>query len=336
MALSIIPRGEIANQDDFDRFGCKTPVVNPETPDRLKPDVTVEREFSDAVRLTMPDGREVRMWTLHDPKMKEPVFPSPTMRFRQGQIVHSTIHSKKNTHTIHHHGMEPTAFNDGVGHTSFEVSGRYTYQFRPHQAGTYFYHCHKNTVLHFEMGMYGLLIVDPPEGEGHLHRTSPGHSVEAAWVADEIDHRWRGLNHSEGIKCPFDDKRRILNTFRPGYFLITGVPAPLTETDPRVAVKCVAGQTVLLRILNAGYTVHHWTIEGLDATVNSVDGFPLEEPYSEPLLIPAGTPFQLTTAQRFNALVTPKKPGTYRARVEFLDWITRKKLGEATTFIEAS
>lgn len=57
--------------------------------------------------------------------------------------------------------------------------------------GTCFYHCHTNTVLHAETGMYGALIADPAEGPGTLLAGGPAYDTEAFWVVDEIDSRWR-------------------------------------------------------------------------------------------------------------------------------------------------
>jgi FtsP/CotA-like multicopper oxidase with cupredoxin domain len=138
---------------------------------------------------------------------------------------------KLSDHTIHWHGIDPSPLNDGVGHTSFEATSGFVYQFSTHKAGTYFYHCHKNTVLHFEMGLYGLLVVDPPNPDpadplqapyrspSNLGFGGPGfvaanlsafsglfpaydarnfvvrYDVEALWVPDDFDSIWHELNH---------------------------------------------------------------------------------------------------------------------------------------------
>ena len=325
MAPPIIPRDPILNLAEFEAFGCKVRSDSPATPDPVLPDAIFVRDVNDSFDLLLADGSHVTMWVFADSQGAS--FPSPPIRVREGQIVHTTLHSSKNTHTIHHHAIEPTPFNDGVGHTSFETSSSYTYQWRAAQSGTYFYHCHKNTVLHFEMGMYGLLLIDPPQGIGFVRRMNAviPYDVEAFWVPDEIDPLWHSFNHNAGIKCP-NGEDATLNDFNPTAFLVTGVPssgAPIT--DPRVAINARVGQTILLRAASAGYTVQRFTISGLDAEVIEIDGRPLGQtphsPYSRPFTIRAGTSFELTSAQRWTMIIRPTAPGTFPAKIEFKDWI---------------
>jgi len=122
----------IGQEPTFDTFGCNVYAANPETPDRLTPDVKFELGVRFGLKIPTPDFRDIEVWRFDwEDRPQTEAWPSPLLRMRQGQIVHTTIHSRNNTHTIHHHGIEGTPFNDGVGHTSFEVSGQYTYQFQP-------------------------------------------------------------------------------------------------------------------------------------------------------------------------------------------------------------
>jgi len=312
----------VAGEATYENFSCNTWEENPETPDLVRPDVRLTRQVYSSGRVTMPDGVRVDFWGFANPNAtnsdKDKPFPSPIIRVREGQVVHTELKSGKGTHTIHHHGIDPTTFNDGVGHLSFEVSGNYIYQWRPHAAGTYFYHCHKNTVLHFEMGMYGPLIVDPPEGRGRLYSGGPRYDVEAIWAIDDVDPRWHELNHDAGL-CGEDAN---LDDFRPKYFLISGVPHPRTMTDSRVMIRARVGQKILIRLINASYSLLDVTL-GLDAMVVGVDGRGLgrkSAPWSRPYPLPKGTPLPMTGAQRVDLLVDATAAGTYPTRVTFHDW----------------
>ena len=340
----------ILGEKNFDTFGCNPYAKNPDTPDFLRPDVEFTRGFRN-FDLDTPDGDEIRIWSFRDEEGGENnVWPAPTIRYRAGEIAHSKVKARKGTHTIHHHGIDATPFNVGVGHTSFEVNGNYVYQFQSRYPGTYFFHCHKNTVLHFEMGMYGALIVDEPEGPGFVRvGDDKGEAaelqqvdVEAFWVCDELDQRYRELNQNAGL-CGEDEG---LNLIKPDYFAVSGVLAPETETDRRVRVAAKLGDKILIRLLNAAYAVLRTTLP-FDAKVISVDGRSLGgpfHPWSKPFTIKAGEPFELVSAQRYDILIDADRAtaGTDDGEVvfEFLDWIREQpqdgREAIALTFIDVS
>jgi FtsP/CotA-like multicopper oxidase with cupredoxin domain len=318
-------RTGVLQEPTYETFGCRVFQLSPATPDRLTPDIRFNREVDTNGELIAPDGRRIRFWSFVDPTSPDPaqrkaIYPSPMIRVRQGQIMHTHMKAQKGPHTIHHHGTNPTTFNDGVGHVSFEA-GEYTYQIQPNQAGMNFYHCHRNTVLHFEMGLAGVLIVDPPEGPGRVFTNGPRYDVEKIWFADDMDPRWHnviGEEHDAGL-CGEDVG---LNRFEPKYFFLSGVFSNRTMTDARAVVKAQLGQTILLRLLNASYSVLHVTL-GVDALLVTVDGHSLaDNPWEHTVPIPAGQTFLMATASRRGLIVKPTQRGTFPVTMEFRHWIT--------------
>jgi len=370
IVLSRDPKN-VYNPTFFEAFANNVPVAAPPTPDVLPPtpNRTFVRDVYTGLPVGMPNGTgnpiPLEFWGFKDP-LHPATFPSEAIRLVEGDLFHCTLNSSLNTHTIHWHGLEPTPMNDGVGNLSFEVTASYTYQLQATSAGTYFYHCHKNTVLHFEMGMYGMLLVDPPNpnglaapnqppyltgGPGFIRRGNEvvPYDVEAIWVTDDVDPRWHSLGHNAGFGTgttldPYPSAG--LNVFNPQYFLITGVPQPwcgnlpTASLHPGVAATVRAGQTLLVRLLCAAYSLNRITITGLDAEIIAMDGRALGQTpytqYSQPLTISAGVVFELTAGRRFDLLIKPTANdiGTHKLVVEFRHHITQVTMGIAETFIQ--
>jgi hypothetical protein len=98
-----------------------------------------------------------------NPAASSGTFPGPTLRLPRGVIFQGETQGKgPPPHTLHWHGVEPTPLNDGVGHCSMEI-GKYTYQWQPNFMGFYFVHCHRNTMQHFENGLYFAMLFEAPD-----------------------------------------------------------------------------------------------------------------------------------------------------------------------------
>ncbi|MFV1982752.1 MAG: multicopper oxidase domain-containing protein [Thiohalomonadales bacterium] len=268
-------------------------------------------------------------------------FPSPAIRVTQGQLVHTVLSVPMMLkHTIHHHGIEPDYRSDGVGHTSWDVTGNHTYQWRPSSAGTYFYHCHTNTVLHVEMGMYGALIVDPPEGKGTAFAGGPKYDVEAIWAVDEIDSNWHKLGGSNNWTAGLCGDDVSLNDLNPDYFIITGVdatserngiavsPTPsATQANSGVAVLMKPTDTLLIRYIHAGYMPQRLRLPaGLTANIIASDGHPLPNP------VPI-TQWDTVSAERYDILIEKPAVGEYPIEFDIVDWESGNVLGIAKTNI---
>lgn len=76
-------------------------------------------------------------------------------------------------HTVHFHGFKNAIpFFDGEPSSSVSVpmNRSFTYVYRPHDPGTYMFHCHVEDVEHVQMGMTGLVFVRPAVTEVCIQR----------------------------------------------------------------------------------------------------------------------------------------------------------------------
>ena len=211
--------------------------------------------------------------------------PAPILAFRQDTDISLRLTNLglvgrpdlADSHTVHWHGFRtPPALTDGVPEMSVAVplARQFTYFYRPHDAGTYMYHCHFEDVEHVQMGMQGIVLVRPSMGDRFAYNhASTAFDREFAILIDEI---WT---------APHDNGEQIQETiwtdYQPDYWTLNGRVYPQTllpNDDPSLPnqpisslVQCNAGDKVLLRLANLGYEQHALQLPGIGMKVIGQD-----------------------------------------------------------------
>ena len=240
---------------------------------------------------TLSDGRVINAWSFSAGGSgfnSDRLSPGPVVECLENTPMNLTL-STMMAHTIHLHGLDVDTINDGVPSTSFYVVGGmggvmpapmippaiagypsqaspHTYMFTPRFAGTYMYHCHVDTVLHMEMGMWGTIIVRPADGNRNTVWTGgPQFDKEYIWHLHTYDSSW----HTQTQSSP------VTARYNPDYFMINGFDGGNLLLDVATAVQATAGQRILIRLVNPGYLPARVSLGGLMFQVVSSDGRPL-------------------------------------------------------------
>lgn len=204
-------------------------------------------------------------------------------------------------HTLHWHGfVNAIPLFDGVPELSLAVPiGRdFTYFYRPHDAGTYMYHCHFEDVEHVQMGMTGMVFVRPAQnkaplhaGERYAYNDNDGSTAYEREFAFMITELWSAA-HYRDAHIQVND----WTDYDPSFWLLNGRAFPDTIAgngssgahgvmnppagDPTgrlryqpisSLIKCNAGDRVLLRFSNLGYQNHAMTVDNIDLQIIAKD-----------------------------------------------------------------
>ncbi|TMV46845.1 hypothetical protein FE783_24715 [Paenibacillus mesophilus] len=257
--------------------------------------------------LTLPDGEQVYIWGYSlENKKGSAVYPAPTLVMAEGDNVEVTLTNigpskegiKRLAHTIHWHGLDTDQANDGVPHTSpaIQVGESFTYRFEATHAGTYFYHCHVDTIEHLQMGMHGSLIVKAKDGAKQAWTGGPSYDKEYVFHLNEIDPVW---HHAVENGLAYDR-----TDFHPRYWTINGKAFPNLMEDPDSFIEGTVGETVLVRLINSGYEEHPFHLHGHHFQVIATDGRPLPVPYEKDTI-------NIGSGERYDILIKFTQSGEF-------------------------
>src|SRR5580765_2960759 len=189
----------------------------------------------EVVEKEMPisEGVSYTFWTFGG------TVPGSFIRVRQGDTVefHLKNHpSSKMPHNIDLHGVTGPG---GGAASSFTAPGhRSQFTFKALNEGVYVYHCATAPVgMHVANGMYGLILVEPPEGMP---------KVDHEYYVMQGDFYTTGKYREKGLQ-PFDMEKAIDE--KPTYVLFNGAEGSLTG-DKALGAK--TKETVRLFVGNGG------------------------------------------------------------------------------------
>ncbi|SRR5579871_2373141 len=213
--------------------------------------------------------------------------PGPLIRLKVGDKVKFVFKNKlPQETTVHWHGLAVPNSEDGVPDITQKPvppGGSHTYAFTvtSQMVGTHLYHTHFNDSFQMDMGLHGVLIVDPAK------RPARPYDVEAIYEMGAF---------------------KIAGVDQENVFTLNG------KAFPEAPVLDVPqGARVLLRLVNASAENQHvMHLHGYTFKVVALDGNPVERPYQ------ANT-VDLEPSQTADIAFTADNPGCWMFHCHILD-----------------
>lgn len=287
------------------------PTPSPKHPDDLSPDpslfTTYIFGFRDVTGMTEAQILNQKMKAQHSAPMFW-INENQQFKLELRNLGLQMRPDLTDAHTVHFHGFKNAIpFFDGEPSSSVSVpmNRSFTYVYRPHDPGTYMFHCHVEDVEHVQMGMTGLVFVRPAQdGNTSLYGSgkfvfndgdgSTGYDREFGMLLSEmwVDSHWADSH----IQLP------EWSDYKPDFSMINGRVYPDTlapngqgfdgngdlippagignerlQYQPISSlVECNAGERVLLRFANLGFMQASMTIDGIQMRVVGKDATQLK------------------------------------------------------------
>ena len=245
------------------------PEVPPPTNRHYPAKVIVDLEVVEK-EMQISEGVSYTFWTFGG------TVPGSFIRVRQGDTVefHLKNHpDSKMPHNIDLHGVTGPG---GGAASSFTAPGHASqFSFKALNEGLYVYHCATAPVgMHVANGMYGLILVEPPQGLS---------KVDREYYVMQGDFYTTGKYREKGAQ-PFDMEKAIDE--RPTYVLFNGAEGALTGDK---AITAKVNETVRLFVGNGGPNlVSSFHVIGAIFDKVQFEGGSLAQKNVQTTLIPAG------------------------------------------------
>jgi FtsP/CotA-like multicopper oxidase with cupredoxin domain len=179
--------------------------------------------------------------------------PGPRIRLTAGERARFVITNELDEETtVHWHGQQVPNEQDGAGAITqrpIQPGETYTYEWSPPVAGTFFYHTHSRADVQQALGLYGALIVDPPQAPQPYDRE---YVIQIG--------EWRVI---DGNTFPAMD----LDGMKPNFFTLNGKAYPATER-----LSAVVGERVRIRFIGSGQFIHPMHLHGQPFEIVETDG----------------------------------------------------------------
>jgi FtsP/CotA-like multicopper oxidase with cupredoxin domain len=209
------------------------------------------------------DDVVVRVWGFNEQ------VPGPEIRVREGDLVRiELVNNLPVPTTIHWHGLfVPNAMDGvaGLNQAPVEPGDTFLYEFIAKPAGTRWYHSHTDPAFQIPMGLYGAFIVEPNPPVASYDREQT--LILAEWdneltpgVASGKDHVGPGDRTLRGGELGTD------------LFLVNG---KMHGGVPPIGIA--TGETILVRLINAGSKAHPIHVHGHSFRIIATDGNPVPQ-----------------------------------------------------------